>query len=348
MEERLQKQEDASSLALRWAHRTQHAHGRIVHHHGAQFAACLQGISGTIALTSDGIGTKIEVAERLGRYDTLGHDLVAMVADDLAAQGAEPLVMTNVLDVDRLELPMVDALMAGLHAAATLAGIVVSGGEIAELGERVAGWGPRMHCNWSATALGVLRPGWQSVDGRQIGVGDAVIALQSQGFRANGFTAIRQALAVRYGDDWHRQPLGGGTWGEELLAPSTIYSPLVIQLRNSNIPLHGLSHLTGGGLVGKMQRTLRASGLGANLPELWPASAAMREAQELCRYSDLQAYSTWNMGNGFLLVVPPSVVVQALNLATSLGYFARLAGEITSCRTLRVRVAGVAQTLAEW
>ncbi|MFH1465496.1 MAG: AIR synthase related protein [Pseudomonadota bacterium] len=100
-----------------------------------------------LAMTSDGIGTKVELAERLGVYDTLGHDLVAMTCDDLAAAGVEPVNLSNILDVDRLDEAVVDSLMRGLHAAAGVAGIAVVGGEIAELGDRIGGWGTGMHFN---------------------------------------------------------------------------------------------------------------------------------------------------------------------------------------------------------
>ena len=100
-----------------------------------------------IGMTSDGIGTKIELAERTGIYNTIGFDLVAMVADDLAANGIETVNLSNILDVDFLDADIVDQLMEGLYKAAKFANITVTGGEIAELGSRIGGYGDRMHFN---------------------------------------------------------------------------------------------------------------------------------------------------------------------------------------------------------
>jgi len=152
-----------------------------------------------IGMTSDGIGTKVEVAERVGKYDTLGFDLVAMVADDLAANGIEPVNLSNILDVDVLDHSIVDELMKGLHDAANFSGIAVTGGEIAELGNRVGGYGRKMHFNWCSTAIGVLPKGGKPITGKLIKPGDTVIALRNPGFRSNGFSLVRKALAGRFG-----------------------------------------------------------------------------------------------------------------------------------------------------
>jgi len=109
-----------------------------------------------IGIGSDGIGTKAEIAERTGIYDTLGYDLVAMVADDLAAMGFEPTNLSNVIDVDYLDPEIIDSLMKGLKDACNFAGITITGGEIAELGNRIGGFGGKMHFNWSSTAIGIL------------------------------------------------------------------------------------------------------------------------------------------------------------------------------------------------
>ncbi|MFH1807718.1 MAG: AIR synthase related protein, partial [Pseudomonadota bacterium] len=169
----------------------------------ASFSTGLRFGAERLAMTSDGIGTKVELAERCGVYDSLGHDLVAMVVDDLVCNGVEPCALSNILDVDRLHEPTVDALMRGLHDAAALARVAVVGGEIAELGTRIGGWGPGMHFNWCATALGVLPGGRTPVDGSRVEVGDAVLALHSVGFRSNGFSLARRILQRQFGERWH-------------------------------------------------------------------------------------------------------------------------------------------------
>ena len=112
-----------------------------------------------LGISSDGIGTKIEVAERLNKYDTLGYDLIAMTADDLIAAGFVPTNLSNIIDVNHLDYDVVDQLMRGLHDAANFAQIAITGGEIAELGNRIGGWpGAKMNFNWCSTAIGILHP----------------------------------------------------------------------------------------------------------------------------------------------------------------------------------------------
>ncbi|MDZ7821846.1 MAG: AIR synthase related protein [Candidatus Marinimicrobia bacterium] len=160
-----------------------------------------------IGMSSDGIGTKIEVAERTGIYDTLGYDLIAMTADDLAANGMETVNLTNILDVDHLDHAVVDALMRGLHDAAGVANIVITGGEIAELGGRICGYGRGMHFNWCAAGTAVLPEGTEPVDGSGISAGDSVIALKSRGFRSNGFSLLRNVMRERSGTPGIMRPM---------------------------------------------------------------------------------------------------------------------------------------------
>ena len=120
------------------------------------FSNMLQFGNQRIGIASDGIGTKIELAERTGIYHTLGFDLVAMVADDLATAGFEPTNISNIIDVNRLDRNAINALMQGLNEACNYCNMSISGGEIAELGDRIGGFGAGMHFNWCSTAIGIL------------------------------------------------------------------------------------------------------------------------------------------------------------------------------------------------
>jgi len=183
-----------------------------------------------IGISSDGIGTKIELAERMGIYNTLGFDLLAMVADDLAANGIETVNISNILDVDHLDANIVDQLMEGLHKAADFARITITGGESAELGNRIGGYGKGMHFNWGATGIGILPNGKEIIDGRSVKAGDLLIALKSRGFRSNGFSLLRRIMENKFGSEWHKADYKSGkTWGEILLTPSLIYTPLIAQ-----------------------------------------------------------------------------------------------------------------------
>jgi phosphoribosylformylglycinamidine cyclo-ligase len=281
-----------------------------------------------IGMSSDGIGTKIEIAERLRIYDTLGRDLIAMTADDLAANGMETVNKTNILDVDRLDPDTVDALMRGLQEAAAEANIVITGGEIAELGERIGGYGKGMHFNWCAAGIGILPEGLEAVDGRDIRAGDSVIALKSRGFRSNGFSLLRRVMEKGVGKAWHREKYDERSWGEVLLTPSLIYSPLIASLRRSGHVLKGIAHITGGGIAGNLARVLKNSGSGAELTDVHAPLPFMREVQRLGGIPETRAYRLWNMGNGMLIIAEKEAAEDIAAAAGEKGYAARICGRI--------------------
>lgn len=302
------------------------------------FANLLDFHGAKIGISSDGIGTKIELAERTGCYDTLGYDLMAMVANDLIAGGFEPTNVSNILDVDVLDAAIVDDLMRGLHDAATEAGVAISGGEIAELGGRIAGYGDRMHCNWCATALGVLHETLSGpLDGRAIRPGDTVLALQSRGFRSNGFSLIRRTMQAHFGDAWHATRYDDAqTWGDALLTPSRIFAPAVCALFAAGVRVTGVAHITGGGLRDNLARVLKVEQLGADLPHLFAPLPVMQRLQTVGGISDETAYQYWNMGNGMLVIVTSTDADAALDLLAERGYAATAAGVITAEPTIRL------------
>ena len=301
-----------------------------------------------IALSSDGIGTKVELAERIGRYDTLGFDLVAMTADDLAANGIEPVCLSNILDVDHLDAAVVDSLMRGLHDAANQAQMAVVGGEIAELGDRIGGYGPGMHFNWCATALGVLPTGLSPISGHEVEPGHEVFALRSRGFRSNGFSLLRRVMESCFGDGWHDARYDEqATWGEVLLTPSLIYSPLITRLRRAGVNLTAVAHITGGGVEDNLARMLRPAGAGADLTGLHPPLPFMLKVQELGGVDEAQAYRLWNMGNGMLLVAPPDARESIMTLAAELDYDIRVAGAVHSRPKISIQTRGLHPTVLE-
>ena len=322
-----------SRRAFRWAERSFEARrdklGLPLFGGAGSFSNWMDFGSLKVAMTCDGIGTKAEIAERTGIYTTLGYDLVAMVADDLVANGIEPVNLVNVLDVDKPDEEIVDQLMQGLHAACMECGIAIVGGEIAELGRRVGGWGPRMHFNWCATAIGVPRNGCAPIDGGQIAAGDAVIAIRSAGFRSNGFSLVRSILEAAYGPSWHDVPSADGrSWGAIALTPSFLCTPSILALIDAGIPLRGVGHITGGGIPSKFGRVLKKSGLGAHLDRLFPPHDFMQKLLEIGKVDFETAYRQWNMGNAMLVVVPPAAADQTLSVLAARKVAAKLAGEI--------------------
>jgi phosphoribosylformylglycinamidine cyclo-ligase len=283
-----------------------------------------------VGISSDGIGTKIELAERVGKYDTIGFDLIAMVADDLAANGIETVNLSNILDVDFLDSAIVDELMRGLYEAAKFANITVTGGEIAELGPRINGYGDKMHFNWCSTGIGILPDNVNAIDGKNIKAGDKIIILRSRGFRSNGFSLLRKIMQENFGDEWHNKKYDDTkSWGEVLLTPSLIYTPLIAALMNRGITLKGVAHITGGGVVDNFKRVLKSSEAGgARFDNLYEPHPFMKKVQELGNVEEAQAYRIWNMGNGMMLVVGADEAQTTLDEIKANDFEAQLGGEV--------------------
>jgi len=294
------------------------------------FANMLQFGKTRIGIASDGIGTKIELAERSRIYHTLGFDLLAMVADDLAAGGFEPTNISNIIDVNLLDYDTIDALMKGLHDACNFARVAISGGEIAELGNRIGGYGDGMNFNWCSTAIGVLHESLEKpIDGTKVGLGDVVISLQSHGFRSNGFSLIRRIMQKTYGDLWHNESYDEETtWGEKLLTPSLVFSPAITKMLDAGLQLNGIAHITGGGIADNFQRVLNKTGAAAKLDNLYPPHEVIQRLQSLGNVPTDKAYLYWNMGNGMLVVLPKADASKALEVLKGANYEARIAGQI--------------------
>lgn len=294
-----------------------------------------------IGIASDGIGTKIELAERTGIYNTLGYDLVAMVADDLATAGFEPTNISNIIDVDVLDRAVINEMMKGLAEACDFCGMSISGGEIAELGKRIGGYGDGMHFNWCSTAIGVLPEQMEGpFDGTAVKVGHKIVSLKTRGFRSNGFSLVRKVMQNAYGDNWHNEPYNDKkTWGEMLLTPSLIFTPLVNKIIQSGIKLSGIAHITGGGIIDNFQRVLKTNGLGADLNNLFEPLEMMQRLIKLGNVSAEDAYLYWNMGNGMLIVAEESQIDKVLETATSLNYEAKVAGTITPERKVTLQTS---------
>jgi phosphoribosylformylglycinamidine cyclo-ligase len=272
----------------------------------------------------DGVGTKIEIAEKIGKFDTLGYDLLAMVCDDAVCLGAETISITNTLDTNKIDANVVSELMKGLTQACIEQKIVIPGGEIAEVGNSVNG------NVWNATAVGILEKD-KVISGRNIKVGDKIIAIEEKGFRSNGFSLVRFIIEQKIGKDGYLQKSPfNKSWGEVLLEPSTIYSAALLKIlgrfgEKRKINVKGIAHITGGGIPGNFNRVLKSTGLGANFDNLIEPSSMVKEIQKMGNIAEDETYKTWNMGNGMMLVVAPEDVKQTLEL---LSLNSQIVGEI--------------------
>ena len=247
----------------------------------------------------DGVGTKIKIAEQIGKYDTLGYDLIAMVADDAVCMGAETVSITNTLDVNKVNEEKIQALMTGLKEAALEHKIVIPGGEIAELGNMVNGY------LWNATAVAVVEKN-KLIRGEDIQSGDKIIGLKSDGFRSNGFSLVRYILKEKFGENWASEKYNEDkSWGEAPLIPSRIYSSAILDMHGrykeeAKVNLKGVVHVTGGGIQGNLERILK--GRKADLNNLPEPHEMMQKLMEIGNVSEEEAYKTWNMGVVMILL----------------------------------------------
>lgn len=272
----------------------------------------------------DGVGTKIEVASRMKRFDTLGSDLVAMVVDDAVCVGAEVISLTNTIDTSALSRKIITELMSGLSRACRTQRIVIPGGEIAELKGHIKGY------TWNATAVGIVKKN-KFITGKNIRPGDPVIGIASPNFRSNGFTLLRAILKRKFGNAWHLKRFRGKRWGDLALAPSVIYHAGILKLigrfrEKPAVRLKGIAHITGGGLPGNAPRMFGKRPLGLLFDKLPKPPAAMQELQRLGNVSDREAYETWNMGIGMVLVSENTE--KTLGLLRVAGLRASIIGEV--------------------
>jgi len=285
----------------------------------------------------DGVGTKIEVAERMQKFDTMGYDLIAMVADDGVCVGAEIFSITNTLDSPSLDADMVEGLMAGLKKAALEQKIVVPGGELAELGDTLNG------AVWNATAVGIIEKN-KVITGADIQEGDAVLTLKTDGIRSNGLSLTRMILKEKFGEDWVHADYGDGrNWGDVLLTPSKIYHRALLNLiggykQERKFNIKGIVHNTGGGIKGNLPRLLKGKGLGADLDQLPEPHEFMKKLMEMGNVSSEEAYKTWNMGVGMVMIVDPNDADKILEALKNEGVEAVVAGKVTSGSDIKMSI----------
>ena len=242
-----------------------------------------------VAITTDGVGTKLLVAEQLGRWDTVGIDCVAMNVNDVICVGATPLAMVDYLAVDRANPGVAGQIGLGLARGAERAGIEIVGGELAQLGELIRGLDLAGACIGTIALEGM-------VTGSAIEPGDAVIGLPASGLHSNGYTLARDALSgIPLDDDRLGSPLG-----EVLLEPTEIYVKPIKELLSSQVDVRGLAHITSGGLNNLVR--LEAD-VGYEITDPMPVPAIFELIQELAGVPDEQMREVFNMGCGFCVVV---------------------------------------------
>lgn len=300
-----------------------------------------------IAISTDGVGTKTIVASMQGRYDTIGFDCVAMNANDVICVGARPVAMVDYLGVHTLDAGMADDLLRGLGGAAKEAGIAIPGGELAQLPD-VIGSDGRSDGDPTAfdlvgTCIGTCHPD-RLVLGQHVEVGDAIIGIASSGIHSNGLTLARKALLVggRYqlADE---VPSLGRSIGEELLEPTDIYVRAAIDLWETGIETRGLVHITSDGFTNLCRLEAK---VGYDIYELPPTPPIFELIQSTGDIDTTEMYRVFNMGIGFVVIVPDVQADQAVERIRASGYSAMRIGTVNATAGIvRIGPAGLVGSL---
>ncbi len=269
---------------------------------------------------TDGVGTKLKLAIETGRHDTIGIDLVAMCANDVVVQGAEPLFFLDYYATGRLDVDVAARVIDGIAEGCLQAGAALVGGETAEMPGMYGG----ADYDLAGFCVGVVEKD-AIIDGTRVRPGDAVIGLASSGAHSNGYSLIRKLIAVT-GATGTTQ-LDGRPLFDQLLAPTRIYvKPLLALMRA--LPIHALAHITGGGLTDNIPRVLRP-GLEVVLQRrCWPRSPIFDWLAQSGRIAEAEMYRTFNCGIGMIVIVAPERSAEAVALLERQGERALLLGEV--------------------
>jgi phosphoribosylformylglycinamidine cyclo-ligase len=272
-------------------------------------------VSGT-----DGVGTKLRLAIDTGRHDTVGIDLVAMCVNDVVVQGAEPLFFLDYFATGTLDVAIAERVIAGIVEGCVQAGCALVGGETAEM--------PGMYhgedYDLAGFSVGIVEKD-RIIDGSATVAGDVVLGLPSSGPHSNGFSLIRKILEVSGADPG--TPVEGTPLIDRLMAPTRIYVKPLLRLL-AQVPVHGLAHITGGGLVDNIPRVL-PEGLEAVLERgAWTRGAAFDWLQRAGRVEDAEMYRVFNCGIGMTVHVPAEDAQRAIEILSEGGQSAQMIGEI--------------------
>jgi phosphoribosylformylglycinamidine cyclo-ligase len=278
------------------------------------FRPRLRGMKDPVLVSStDGVGTKLLVAEMRKRYDTIGIDLVAMNADDVVVTGAEPLFFLDYIAAGRLVPGQLVELMKGIVRGCREAGCALLGGETAEL--------PGLYAPGKFDLAGFcvgLVDRDKIIDGKGCRPGDAVIGLASSGLHSNGFSLARKVFS---------QKEIRGKWGLELLRPTRIYTRSILHILKK-VPVKAMAHITGGGFLDNIPRII-PEGLGVRIRMgSWPMPRIFREIQERGKVGEAEMFRTFNMGGGMVVIVAAKVALGTVRLFEGQGQKAWLIGRV--------------------
>jgi phosphoribosylformylglycinamidine cyclo-ligase len=281
---------------------------------GGLFRPRLAGMRRPVLVSStDGVGTKLVIAETLGKYDTVGIDLVAMCVDDVVVLGAEPLFFLDYIAIGRVKPAMLVEIVKGIVRGCREANCTLVGGETAEL--------PGLYApgKWDLAgfAVGIVDQG-KIIDGRTCRAGDVLIGLASSGLHSNGYSLARKAFSEREIKT---------EVGRELLRPTKIYTADILKVLGQ-VPIKAMAHITGGGFYDNIPRVI-PEGLGVRVERgSWPVPAIFKKIQAKGKVGEREMFRTFNMGIGMALVASPRHAKATVDHFAALGQKAWIIGEI--------------------
>jgi phosphoribosylformylglycinamidine cyclo-ligase len=282
-----------------------------------------------IAFATDGVGSKLVVAEQTGRIDTVGIDCVAMNVNDVVCVGAEPIALVDYIAVEQADPAQLAEIAKGLARGAQLAGVEIPGGEVAVLPELIRGHPSPHGFDLCASVIGTVKLD-AIVTGEAVTPGDALVGVPSSGLHSNGYTLARAALEP-LGLDATPPELQGQTVADVLLEPTVIYVKAVLELlRSDAVDVHGLAHITGGGLA-NLER-LRDD-VDYRIEDALPVPPVFGLVQRHGEVSDEEMWHVFNMGCGFVCVVPDEHAGAATELLAAHHPGTRRIGTVYPSRT---------------
>lgn len=280
-----------------------------------------------IALSTDGVGTKLLVAEIMKKFDTVGIDCVAMNVNDLICVGATPVSMVDYIATNEANPVLLEEIGKGLYEGCEKAGISLSGGEIAQVADLLAKKEGSTTFDIVGTAIGIVAPD-RLIVGQDLEPGDVLIGLESTGLHSNGYTLARKICFDLAGlkADSYRHELGK-TIGEELLEPTRIYVKEILEILK-HVPVRGLFHITGDGLF-NLTRTIKA--VGYRIESFPQPPPIFQMLQRLGNVAIEEMFRVFNMGIGFILAVPDQAhhVSRIFKIVSGYGYSAHVLGHVT-------------------
>ena len=301
---------------------------------GGLFSPNIANIDRPVLVSStDGVGTKLKIAFMLDKHDTIGIDLVAMCVNDILVQGAKPLFFLDYLSMGKLDSNRVAEIIRGIGDGCIKSKCALLGGETAEM----PGFYNDNEYDMAGFAVGIVDNS-KIIDGTEVRVGHRLIGIASSGLHSNGYSLVRKicfdVLKMKV-DDYVAD--FGKTLGEELLTPTRIYVEPILRILK-DMPVHGLAHITGGGIADNILRIVPKACNILIQTGIWEMPPVFHFLQQAGKITDLEMQRTFNNGIGMIAIVPPDATADVMQRLSAMDEKAFLIGEILECKNSSERI----------